>query len=112
MRRAWCGWRRASRASKLPGACRTGPTHDGGERTGYAMKAKSALLIINPRRGKNVARLSDVLAVLSAAGWKTDTALKEFRGHTMELAKAATETRYDLVIGYGGDGTLNQVVNG
>jgi len=76
------------------------------------MKAKSALLIINPRRGKNVARLSDVLAVLSAAGWKTDTALKEFRGHTMELAKAATETGYDLVIGYGGDGTLNQVVNG
>jgi YegS/Rv2252/BmrU family lipid kinase len=76
------------------------------------MKAKSALLIISPRRGKNVVRLTDVLAVLSAAGWKTDTALKEFRGHTMELAKAAAETGYDLVIGYGGDGTLNQVVNG
>jgi len=76
------------------------------------MKAKSALLIINPRRGKNVVRLTDVLAVLSAAGWKTDTALKEFRGHTMALAKAAAETGYDLVLGYGGDGTLNQVVNG
>jgi diacylglycerol kinase family enzyme len=76
------------------------------------MKAKSALLIINPRRGKNVVRLTDVLAVLSAAGWKADTALKEFRGHTMALAKAAAETGYDLVIGYGGDGTLNQVVNG
>lgn len=76
------------------------------------MKAKSALLVINPRRGKNVARLTDLLAVLSAAGWKTDTALKEYRGHTLELAKAAAETGYDLVVGYGGDGTLNQVVNG
>src|SRR6478752_8031391 len=76
------------------------------------MKRKSALLIISPRRGKNVARLADVLAVLSAAGWKTDTALKEFAGHTMQLAKEAAESGYDLVIGYGGDGTLNQVVNG
>src|SRR6476646_10270069 len=76
------------------------------------MKGKSALLIISPRQGKNVARLADVLAVLSAAGWKTDTALKEFTRHTMELAKEAAESGYDLVIGYGGDGTLNQVVNG
>jgi YegS/Rv2252/BmrU family lipid kinase len=76
------------------------------------MKGKSALLIISPRQGKNVARLADVLAVLSAAGWKTDTALKQFAGHTMALAKEAAEAGYDLVIGYGGDGTLNQVVNG
>ncbi|MGH7513733.1 MAG: diacylglycerol/lipid kinase family protein [Gemmatimonadales bacterium] len=76
------------------------------------MKSKSTFLIISPRQGKNVARLADVLAVLSAAGWKTDTALKEFAGHTMELAKEAAEASYDLVIGYGGDGTLNQVVNG
>src|SRR6476646_2617433 len=76
------------------------------------MKRKSALLIISPRRGKNVARLADVLAVLSAAGWKTDTAFKEFAGHTMQLARDAAEAGYDLVIGYGGDGTLNQVVNG
>jgi YegS/Rv2252/BmrU family lipid kinase len=76
------------------------------------MKCKTAYLIINPRLGKNVAKLTDMLAVFSAAGWKTDVALKEFGGHTMRLAKAAAEAGYDLVIGYGGDGTLNQVVNG
>jgi YegS/Rv2252/BmrU family lipid kinase len=76
------------------------------------MKRKTAYLIINPRLGKNVAKLTDILAVFSAAGWKTDTALKEFGGHTMRLAKAAAAAGYDLVIGYGGDGTLNQVVNG
>lgn len=76
------------------------------------MKRKTAYLIISPRAGENVAKLSDVLAVLSAAGWKTDIALKEFGGHTMQLAREAAEAGYDLVIGYGGDGTLNQVVNG
>ena len=76
------------------------------------MKCKTAYLIINPGLGENVAKLTDMIAVFSAAGWKTDTALKEFGGHTTQLAKKAAEAGYDLVIGYGGDGTLNQVVNG
>ena len=76
------------------------------------MKCRTACLIINPRSGRNLAKLTDLLAVFSAAGWKTDIALKEFGGHTMQLARKAADAGYDLVIGYGGDGTLNQVVNG
>jgi len=76
------------------------------------MKRKTAHLIINPLLGQNVEKLSDMLAVFSAAGWKTDIALKEFGGHTMQLATEAADDGYDLVIGYGGDGTLNEVVNG
>lgn len=76
------------------------------------MKCKRASLVINPRGGQNLAKISDVLAVLAAAGWKTDLALKEYGGHTMALATEAAEGGRDLVIAYGGDGTLNQVVNG
>jgi len=76
------------------------------------MKCKTAYLIINPRLGKKINELSAMIAVLSAAGWKTDTAIKEFGGHTRKLARKAAEAGYDLVIGFGGDGTLNQVVNG
>lgn len=76
------------------------------------MKCKSAGLIINPAAGKNLEKLTDILGVLSAAGWKTDTAVKEFGGHTRQLAKDAARDGHDLVIAYGGDGTLNQVVNG
>jgi YegS/Rv2252/BmrU family lipid kinase len=75
------------------------------------VKCKTAYLIINPQ-GKKVNELSAMIAVLSAAGWKTDTAIKEFGGHTRKLARKAAEAGYDLVIGFGGDGTLNQVVNG
>jgi len=78
----------------------------------YIMKCKKAYLIINPRSGNNLTKLADILAVFAAAGWKTDTALKEFGGQTIQLAKDAADAGYDIVIGYGGDGTLNQVVNG
>jgi YegS/Rv2252/BmrU family lipid kinase len=76
------------------------------------MNCRTACLIISPRLGKNLARPADMLAVFSAAGWKTDAALNEPGAHTMQLAKHAADAGYDLVIGYGGDGTLNQVVNG
>jgi YegS/Rv2252/BmrU family lipid kinase len=76
------------------------------------MNGKTAYLIINPRLGKKIDALSAMIAVLSAAGWKTETAIKEFGGHTRKLARKAAEAGYDLVIGFGGDGTLNQVVNG
>lgn len=76
------------------------------------MHKKKAALIINPRTGQNVAKLPDVLAVLSAAGWKTVIGLKEYGGHSMELANEAAEEKSDLVLAYGGDGTLSQVVNG
>jgi YegS/Rv2252/BmrU family lipid kinase len=74
--------------------------------------SKRACLVINPRSGQNIAKLTDVIAVLAAAGWKTDIAIKEYGGHSMELATKAAEEGYDLVIGYGGDGTLNNVLNG
>jgi diacylglycerol kinase family enzyme len=76
------------------------------------MKRKKACLVINPRAGQNLAKLNDVMAVLSAAGWKTDIAIKEYGGHTMELATKGAKKGYDVVVGYGGDGTLSQVING
>ena len=75
------------------------------------MKSKSAYLIINPRSAK-IDKVTALISVFSAAGWKTDTAIKEYSGHTRRLAKKAAKAGYDLVIGYGGDGTINQVING
>ncbi len=41
-----------------------------------------------------------------------DVVVKESKGQTMELAARAAEAGYDFVIAYGGDGTVNHVVNG
>jgi YegS/Rv2252/BmrU family lipid kinase len=76
------------------------------------MHCKKAALVINPRTGQNLAKITDVLAVLAAAGWKTELGIKEYGGHSMLLANEAAEGNSDLVIAYGGDGTVNQIVNG
>jgi YegS/Rv2252/BmrU family lipid kinase len=76
------------------------------------MHHQRACLIINPRDGQNLSKLTGILDVFAAAGWHTDIALKEYGGHTMELATKAAKQDYNLVIAYGGDGTLNQVING
>ena len=83
-----------------------------GQRRMNGMHIQRVCLVINPRDGQNLSKLTGILAVFAAAGWHTDIALKEYGGHTMELATKAARKGYDLVIAYGGDGTLNQVVNG
>ncbi len=75
------------------------------------MRCKDAYLVINPRAGQDMTRITDVIAVLSAAGWKTDNALVEYGGHAGELAAKAVKHGYDLIIAHGGDGTTNEVVN-
>src|SRR5437763_3147255 len=76
------------------------------------MHHQKVCLVINPRDGQNLSKLTGILAVFAAADWHTDIVLKEYGGHTMELATNAATQGYDQVIAYGGDGTLNQVVNG
>src|SRR6266516_604431 len=76
------------------------------------MHHQRVCLVINPRDGQNLSKLTGILAVFAAAGWHTDIALKEYGGHSMKLATNADTQGYDWVIAYGGDGTLNQVVNG
>src|SRR2546421_10898032 len=76
------------------------------------MPNRKACIVVDLRTGQNVANIPDLIAVLAAAGWKTGIALKEYGGETFQLAQNAAMQGYDLVIGYGGDGTLNDVVNG
>jgi YegS/Rv2252/BmrU family lipid kinase len=76
------------------------------------MKRTTACLVVHPRSGRNRARVPDVVSVLTRAGWSVDVVVKESKGQTMELAARAAEAGYDFVIAYGGDGTVNHVVNG
>lgn len=41
-----------------------------------------------------------------------DTSQTRYRGHARELAAASAAQGYDLVVPFGGDGTVNEVVNG
>ena len=76
------------------------------------MRIKKACIVVDLRTGQDVTTIPHLVAVLAAAGWKTHIALKEYGGETVKLAQKAAKEGYDLVIGYGGDGTLNAVLNG
>src|SRR5947209_13897842 len=75
------------------------------------MDCEKAYLIIKPREGQDMTKLTDVFTILSAAGWDVDNALVEYGGHARELAKKAAKHEYDVIIGHGGDGTTNELVN-
>jgi len=70
------------------------------------------LLIINPRATSMTGR--DAGLVVRALGSKLEleTAQTRYRGHARELATASAAQGYDIVVTFGGDGTINEVVNG
>ena len=76
--------------------------------------AARPLVIANPaaRRGRTGHELADLLAPLRAALGDVDVATTTHAGHAQELAGAAAGERRPLVVSLGGDGTLNEVVNG
>lgn len=72
------------------------------------------LAIANPISGRGrAARLVPRLEQLAAdAGVQIDVALTERAGHGRELAAGAAAAGYGAVIAVGGDGTINEVING
>jgi diacylglycerol kinase (ATP) len=77
---------------------------------------QNALLIHNPNAGNggNARRKLIDLArrILAENGIAADLAETTAPGHATELAQQATRDRRQLIIACGGDGTLNEVVNG
>ncbi len=74
---------------------------------------KRLLFILNPAAGtkKAAKRLSDILAVFSAAGFRTEVFLTAKSGDAADFA-ARFGGEVDLVVASGGDGTLNETVSG
>jgi diacylglycerol kinase (ATP) len=81
---------------------------------GPASIAAPALCIVNPASGGGrSARLwPDLLDRLTRGGLAVEHALTRGPGHATALAADAARTGVGLVVAVGGDGTLNEVVNG
>jgi len=71
-----------------------------------------ALLVMNPKATSTSERTREVLAHALAGELDTEVGETAYRGHAVELARAAAEDGVDLIVALGGDGTVNEVVNG
>src|SRR5690625_2689255 len=75
---------------------------------------KSARIIYNPTAGRETFRreLPKVLEKFELAGYETSTHATKGEGDATEAARIAVERKHDIVIVAGGDGTINEVVQG
>jgi len=73
-----------------------------------------AIVIANPRagRGRIEKDLMPALGVLQACGWDVGLVLTSAPGDATRLAREAAEEGLDAVLAAGGDGTVNEIVQG
>src|SRR5271168_4552387 len=77
---------------------------------------RNALLIHNPNAGNGgqgrESQITEARRIFAARGVETDLAETTGPGHATEIAYRASAEGRQLVIACGGDGTLNEIVNG
>jgi len=75
---------------------------------------KRARLIYNPTSGRELIKrhLPEILEKLEIAGYEASCHATTGEGDATKAALKAVERQYDVVIAAGGDGTINEVVNG
>jgi diacylglycerol kinase (ATP) len=71
-------------------------------------------IIVNPisGRGAGLASVPAIKSYLDIKRLSYDILLTERPGHAIELAQAAVKAGYDIIVGVGGDGTANEIING
>lgn len=75
---------------------------------------KRARIIYNPTSGREVFKkeLATVLERFEVAGYETSAHATTKAGDATKAAKIAVERGYDVIVAAGGDGTINEVING
>ena len=77
-----------------------------------SLESMRALVVVNPAATSTTPKMRDVLVGALASELKVDVVETEHRGHARELGAQAAVEGIDLVVSVGGDGTVNEVVNG
>ena len=70
------------------------------------------LVIINPVATKMSDRVKSLVVYALQGRYDVTTIDTEAKGHAIELCRQAAAAEYDVVVAFGGDGTVNEAANG
>src|SRR5436305_12422173 len=69
-------------------------------------------IIVNPYATTVSDRLKNLVVYALRGGYRVDAIDAETRNHAAELGREAAREGYDVVVAFGGDGTVNEAANG
>jgi diacylglycerol kinase family enzyme len=79
---------------------------------GRATPSKRMLIIVNPYATTVSDRLKNLVVYALRGSYEVDAIDTEAKGHAIELCREAAREGYDVVVAFGGDGTVNEAANG
>ncbi|HEU4905768.1 MAG TPA: diacylglycerol kinase family protein [Solirubrobacterales bacterium] len=73
---------------------------------------KRMLLIVNPYATTVSNRLKNLVVYALQGRFEVETVATEAQNHATEIGREVRDHGYDVVVAFGGDGTLNEIANG
>src|SRR5215510_9222011 len=81
-------------------------------RTRRRSAKKRMLIIVNPYATTVSNRLKNLVVYALQGRFEVETVSTEAQNHATEIGREVRDHGYDVVVAFGGDGTLNEVANG
>jgi diacylglycerol kinase family enzyme len=75
-------------------------------------RKKRMLIIVNPYATTVSDRLKNLVVYALQGRYEVEAVSTEAQNHATEIGREAIDGGYDLVVAFGGDGTLNEIANG
>jgi diacylglycerol kinase family enzyme len=79
---------------------------------GRSAPSRRMLIIVNPYATTVSDRLKNLVVYALRGRYDVDAIDTNARGHATELSREAAREGYDVVVAFGGDGTVNEAANG
>ena len=79
---------------------------------GEPARQRRMLIIVNPYAATVSDRLRHLVVYALQGRFEVDAVDTEARGHATEICREAAHEGYDVVVAFGGDGTVNEAANG
>ncbi len=90
---------------------RIAPSPNGGGEPARPHK-KRMLIIVNPYATTVSDRLKNLVVYALQGRYEVEAVSTEAQNHATEIGREAIDGGYDIVVAFGGDGTLNEIANG